>query len=84
MPTNQIDLGEDPRLPWYWEGNVQAQVAKFLMSEGWTIVSAANTATRQRGVDLVATNGARRLAIEVKGFPGTVYARGDRAGGMPH
>lgn len=80
MPTNRIDLGEDPSQPWYWEGNVQAQVAKFLISQGWTIVSAANTASRQRGVDLVATKGERQLAVEVKGFPGTVYARGDRAG----
>jgi len=62
------------------EGNVQAQVARFLIAEGWTIVAAANTASRQRGIDLVATNGERQLAVEVKGFPGTVYARGERAG----
>jgi hypothetical protein len=50
------------------------------MSEGWTIQSAADTISRQRGIDLVATRGERRLAVEVKGFPGTVYARGSRAG----
>jgi Holliday junction resolvase-like predicted endonuclease len=80
MTSTANDLGADPNLPWYWEGNVQARVAQFLATEGWTIVSAANTATRQRGIDLVATKGAQRLAVEVKGFPGTVYARGDRAG----
>lgn len=78
--TSQAGFGEDASLPWYWEGNIQAQVAKFLISDGWTILSAANTASRQRGIDLVATKGGRRLAVEVKGFPGTVYARGDRAG----
>lgn len=50
------------------------------MADGWTIVSAANTATRQRGIDLVATRANQRLAVEVKGYPGTVYARGERAG----
>jgi hypothetical protein len=80
MTSTPIDLGEDSNLPWFWEGNVQAQVAKFVIADGWTIVSAANTASRQRGIDLVATKGERRLAVEVKGFPGTVYARGERAG----
>jgi hypothetical protein len=73
-------LGGSAASPWFWEGNVQARVAEFLIAEGWTIVSAANTLARQRGIDLVAAKGVRRLAIEVKGFPGTVYARGERAG----
>lgn len=71
--------GEAAR-PWYWEGNVQASVARFLVAAGWTIESAADTASRQRGIDLVATKRGRRLAVEVKGYPGTVYARGARAG----
>ena len=70
----------DPDAPWYWEGNVQATVAGFLTSEGWVIESVADTASRQQGVDLIATKQTRRLAIEVKGYPGTVYARGERAG----
>lgn len=75
-----IEHPGDPTAPWYWEGNVQATVARFLTAEGWAIESAADTASRQRGIDLIATLGARRLAIEVKGYPGTVYARGERAG----
>jgi Holliday junction resolvase-like predicted endonuclease len=75
-----VELGEDLKLPWYWEGNVQTTIGKFLIAEGWTIESAANTASRQRGIDLVATKDGRRLAVEVKGYPGTVYARGVRAG----
>lgn len=59
---------------------MQATVAGFLAADGWTIESFADTASRQRRVDLVATKGDRRLAIEVKGYPSTVYARGAKAG----
>ena len=78
--TNASEFGSKPELPWYWEGNVQAQVARFLISEGWTIESTADTISRERGVDIVASRDQRRLSVEVKGFPGTVYARGARAG----
>jgi hypothetical protein len=79
-PASSIAYPGDPSAPWYWEGNVQAIVARFLAAEGWTIESVADTASRQRGIDLLATKGDRRLAVEVKGYPGTVYARGERAG----
>src|SRR5207248_1105760 len=79
-PAPSIEHPGDPSAPWYWEGNVQATVARFLAAGGWTIESVADTASRQRGIDLVATKGDRRLAVEVKGYPGTVYARGERAG----
>jgi hypothetical protein len=51
-------------------------VARFLISAGWTIESAADTASRQRGIDLVATKRGHRLAVEAKGYPGTVYGSG--------
>ncbi len=60
-PTKDEQLVEqagDPAAPWYWEGNVQANVARFLVVAGWTIESAADTASRQRGIDLLATKGA--------------------------
>jgi hypothetical protein len=66
--------------PWYWEGNVQAALASHLLAGGWKVEQTANTATRERGIDLVATKGARRMAVEVKGYPATVYARGPKAG----
>jgi hypothetical protein len=65
-----IERAVDPTAPWYWEGNVQATVARFLVSEGWVIESVADTASRQQGIDLMATNGARRLAVEVKAIQG--------------
>lgn len=65
---------------WFWEGNVQRAVAGYLINEGWVIESETDTASRARGIDIVAVNKQRRLAIEVKGFPATTYARGPKAG----
>ena len=65
---------------WFWEGNVQRAVVGHLVDEGWTIESETDTASRARGIDIVATNNQRRLAVEVKGFPATTYARGPKAG----
>jgi hypothetical protein len=69
-------LRDDPR----WEGNVQDAIVAHLRGEGWTIVSAADTASQERGIDIVAERAGRRLLVEVKGYPGTTYARGERAG----
>jgi hypothetical protein len=66
--------------PWCWEGNVQAVVVAHLQAEGWVVVSTADTASQQRGVDIVAERNGQRLLIEVKGWPGTTYARGPKAG----
>ena len=63
-----------------WEGNVQAAIVGYLTAEGWAIVSVADTASQARGIDVVAECDGRRLLIEVKGYPGTTYARGDQAG----
>jgi Holliday junction resolvase-like predicted endonuclease len=79
-PEHAVAIRTDPKAPWYWEGNVQATVARFLAARGWTIEAAGDAASRQRGIDLVATKANRRLAVEVKGYPGTVYARGAKAG----
>lgn len=69
-------LREDP----LWEGNVQDAIVAYLAGHGWTIVSAADTASQARGIDIVAERDGRRLLIEVKGYPGTTYARGAKAG----
>jgi hypothetical protein len=65
---------------WFWEGNVQAAVVGHLVAEGWRIRRVANTATSEHGVDIEAERRGERLAIEVKGYPGATYARGDRKG----
>lgn len=55
-------------------------VAAHLKREGWQIESQANTASRQRGIDILAKRNTEQLAIEVKGFPGRGYADPRRAG----
>lgn len=65
---------------WAWEGNVQSRIATYLAGAGWSIIRVADTAQRERGVDIIAEQGAQRLLVEAKGWPSTTYARGERAG----
>lgn len=67
-------------LDWHTEACVQAAVVRHLVVEGWTIRSVADTASRERGVDILADRGADTIAIEVKGYPGRSYADPARAG----
>jgi hypothetical protein len=64
---------------WFWEGNIQASLIRFLADEGWILQSAADTASKAHGVDVLATSRSRTLAIEVKGYPSTGYADPRRA-----
>lgn len=56
--------------PWHWEGNVQASLVTHLEANGWRLLSAANTATKEAGVDVKAVDpeGAEWW-ITVKGYP---------------
>jgi hypothetical protein len=65
---------------WHTEARVQAMLIKYLDREGWEIVRSADTARRERGIDIEATRGIETVAIEVKGFPGRNYADPRRAG----
>jgi hypothetical protein len=75
-PITGSTIYDDPR----WEGNVQDAIVAHLKAEGWTIISAADTASHARGIDVVAARDGQKLLIEVKGYPGTTYARGPKAG----
>jgi len=75
-PSNAIDASRW----WAWEGNVQHQIAQHLRVEGWAVLREADTARGERGVDLLAEKDSTQLAIEVKGYPETTYARGPRRG----
>ncbi len=68
------------RAEWSWEGNVQAAIARFLVSEGWQEPRCADTESQERGYDLETWRDGRRLIGEVKGFPATVYASGPNVG----
>ncbi|ANZ40751.1 hypothetical protein BBK82_36920 [Lentzea guizhouensis] len=65
---------------WHTEANVQAAVVTALTAAGWKIRSVADTATKERGVDVVAERGGITAGIEVKGFPSRTYADPSRAG----
>lgn len=67
-------------LTWAWEGAVQESLVSWLVSTGWTIERAANTKSGEHGIDILASRGSARLAVEVKGYPQATYARGERAG----
>jgi hypothetical protein len=81
-----MTVDSDPASPnvrptdWFWEGNVQSVLRDHLLGCGWHLVSEADCFKRERGIDLLLERECGRLAIEVKGFPGTVYARGPKRG----
>lgn len=68
-PPTAAATATPPEQPWYWEGNVQAALARHLGQAGWKIEQTADTASRERGIDLVATRSGERMAVEVKGYP---------------
>lgn len=64
---------------WFAEADVQASVVSFLSSAGWHIISTADTASKERGIDIVAERADEAIGIEVKGFPSRSYADPRRA-----
>lgn len=65
--------------PWPWEGNVQDVFAAMLIRHDWEVESLADTASKARGVDVLARRGERLLGAEVKGYPSTGYEDPARA-----
>lgn len=56
--------------PWYWEGNIQAQLVKYLAGNGYSIRSVADTASRSQGKDIIALSPEGNvLWVSVKGYP---------------
>jgi hypothetical protein len=54
---------------WSWEGNVQAQIIRYLSSHGYLIRSFADTASHETGVDIIAEIDGKPLWVTVKGYP---------------
>lgn len=65
---------------WPHEAAVQGALVTWLAREGWRITRVADTETMERGTDVIADRDGIRLQVEVKGYPGTTYARGAKAG----
>jgi hypothetical protein len=54
---------------WFWEGNVQNQVIRFLSTQYFKILSSADTANHERGKDIIAEINGAILWVTVKGYP---------------
>lgn len=54
---------------WFWEGNVQSQVVRFLAGQGHDIMSVADTTSHQRGKDIIAEKDGLPMWVSVKGYP---------------
>jgi hypothetical protein len=67
LQPQQKDVADDR--PWFWEGNIQATVVKYLREQGYTITHFANTAAKERGIDIEAAKDDRALWVTVKGYP---------------
>jgi len=65
---------------WHTEANIQAALVTALAGERWRILSVANTATKEHGVDVIAARDGQTVGVEVKGFPSRGYADPARAG----
>jgi hypothetical protein len=65
---------------WFWEGNVVDSLERHFENLGWFIVSKADTASRQSGIDLHVKKGDVELLIEAKGYPSDTYQRGAKQG----
>lgn len=65
---------------WHTEADVQALLVTALAADGWRILSVANTATKEHGIDVIAARDGQTVGIEVKGFPSRAYANPARAG----
>lgn len=64
---------------WHTEANVQAALVTALAARGYRILSVANTATREHGIDVIASHEGTTVGVEVKGFPSKNYADPSRA-----
>ena len=54
---------------WFWEGNVQAKVVTYLVTQNYQITSQADTASHQQGIDIIAERNGIILWVSVKGYP---------------
>lgn len=65
---------------WHTEANGQALLVTALATDGWRILSVANTATKEHGIDVIAARHGQTVGIEVEGFPSRAHANPARSG----
>lgn len=64
---------------WFWEGRVVDKLEAFLIGAGWTVLSKADAASKQQGIDLHVRRGEREMLIEAKGYPSASYRDPNRS-----
>ncbi len=69
-----------PADEWFWEGNVQQAMIRYLRAQGWTAEHSTDTARGEHGSDIVARRDGKLLLVEVKGYPSVRYVKGTKAG----
>ncbi|GAA1157843.1 hypothetical protein GCM10009630_65030 [Kribbella jejuensis] len=79
-PEPSTEQASGPARGWPHESAVQGALVGWLARDGWRILRVADTETQERGTDVIAERNGTRLLVEVKGYPGTTYARGAKAG----
>ncbi|HEY9566334.1 MAG TPA: hypothetical protein VIR30_21435 [Nocardioides sp.] len=79
-PRRDPATATEPGGEWHTEANVQAALVTALAGEGWRILSVANTATKEHGIDVIASRDDQTAGVEVKGYPSRGYADPARAG----
>lgn len=78
-PPRDIEQPAELAGEWHTEANVQASLVTALAADGWRILSVANTATKEHGIDVIASRDGQTVGVEVKGFPSRGYADPARA-----
>jgi hypothetical protein len=69
-PSRPPPFVPEPDRAWHWEGRVVDSVAAWLRDRGCDVLSVADTATRQRGADILARlPSGEQLRVEAKGHP---------------
>jgi Holliday junction resolvase-like predicted endonuclease len=78
--SRDLKESRQPSEEWHTEANVQASLVTAMAAGGWRILSVANTATKEHGVDVIGSRDSQTVGVEVKGFPSRSYADPARAG----
>ena len=69
LESNILHMVGDKEREWFWEGNVQDTVVRYLRGKGYRIQTVADTASHQPGKDIIAERDGKHLWVTVKGYP---------------
>ena len=60
---------------WFWEGNIQLLISKYLTNTGYKEVKIVDTSSKDKGPDITAEKDGTNWVIEVKGYPSNKYVQ---------